>query len=185
MLNFPQGVDDEGSTKWRWRPPPRGVGTDAYTICDAWVSSGGTTCRYGVQCVEAHGQDELDEWRNRFEEKKARLSTASYTEGLLENWNSADVQSAIISEKLPAGVSSLTCEDLSNVVAASKHSKTNWTISAQSTGKTRLKVVALLQDSCRDHFRLAEIQVCLSSYVILAIIMGLHISFLECCSQIF
>jgi hypothetical protein len=159
-MDIPQGVDDEGSTKWRWRPPPRGVGTDAYTICDAWVSSGGTTCRYGVQCVEAHGQEELDEWRIRFEERKARLSTASYTETLLEKWSSADNQSSVISEKLPAGVSSLTCEDLSNVVAASKHSKTNWTISAQSTGKTRLKVVALLQDSCREHFRLAEIQVC-------------------------
>jgi len=94
------------------------------------------------------------------------MSTASYTETLLDKWNSADQQSLIISEKLPAGVTSLTCEDLSNVVAASKHSKTSWTISAQTTGKTRLKAVALLQDSCREHFRLSEIQVCLLCCVI-------------------
>ncbi|XP_059471957.1 probable helicase with zinc finger domain isoform X2 [Neocloeon triangulifer] len=151
-----RGAGDDES-KWRWRPPPRGVGADAYTLCDAWKNGG--TCRYGVQCVEAHGQDELDEWRCRFEERKARLATSTYTEGLLEKWNSSDEKSEVISEQLPAGVASLTCEDLANVVAANKHSKTQWTISAQSLGKTRLKVVALLQDNCREQFRLTEIQI--------------------------
>ncbi|XP_065342587.1 probable helicase with zinc finger domain isoform X3 [Cloeon dipterum] len=155
MSKKKESVDDED--KWRWRPPPRGLVADAYTLCETWKTEG--TCRYGVQCVEAHGEEELEEWRQRFEERKARLATATYIENLLDKWNTSDDKSSVIAEKIPAGVLSLTCEDLANVVAASKHSKTSWTISAQTTGKTRLRAVALLQDSCREHFRLAEVQI--------------------------
>jgi hypothetical protein len=57
-------------------------------------------CRYGAQCVEAHGEEELTEWRTRFEARKARSSTACYTEKLLERWGTASIPSSIISGKL-------------------------------------------------------------------------------------
>jgi hypothetical protein len=50
--------------------------------------------------VEAHGEEELAEWRKRFEERKARSSTASYTEMLLERWEAASIPSTVISGKL-------------------------------------------------------------------------------------
>lgn len=53
-----------------------------------------SSCHYGNQCVEAHGNDELNEWKERFEYRKMRLQRAcekelfgkSYTEQLLEKW---------------------------------------------------------------------------------------------------
>lgn len=49
-------------------------------------------CHYGHQCVEAHGNEELQEWKERFEYRKMRLQRAcekelygkSYTEQLLD-----------------------------------------------------------------------------------------------------
>lgn len=49
---------------WKWRAPPRGFTLDTYTLCDSWNSN--STCRYGAQCVEAHGAEELAEWKERF-----------------------------------------------------------------------------------------------------------------------
>lgn len=53
-----------------------------------------SVCHYGNQCVEAHGHEELEEWKERFEYRKMRLQRAcekelygkSYTEQLLEKW---------------------------------------------------------------------------------------------------
>jgi hypothetical protein len=83
-------MSDEGRD-WKWRPPPRGLTSDAYTLCESWEDGGGS-CRYGAQCVEAHGTEELSEWRERFEYRRMKLQRAcekelygkSYTEQLLE-----------------------------------------------------------------------------------------------------
>lgn len=53
------------------------------------------TCKYGAQCVEAHGVEELTEWKERFEYRRMKLQRASenklygksYTEQLLERYN--------------------------------------------------------------------------------------------------
>lgn len=83
-------MSDEGRD-WKWRPPPRGLTSDAYSLCESWADGGGS-CRYGAQCVEAHGTEELAEWRERFEYRRMKLQRAcekelygkSYTEQLLE-----------------------------------------------------------------------------------------------------
>lgn len=77
---------------WKWRPPPRGYTADSYTLCESYVDN--SVCHYGNQCVEAHGNEELHEWKERFEYRKMRLQRAcekelygkSYTEQLLEKW---------------------------------------------------------------------------------------------------
>lgn len=51
-------------------------------------------CKYGAQCVEAHGVEELTEWKERFEYRRMKLQRASenklygksYTEQLLERY---------------------------------------------------------------------------------------------------
>lgn len=56
------------------------------------------SCHYGNQCVEAHGNDELVEWQERFEYRKMRMQRAcekelfgkSFTEQLLEKWVNCD-----------------------------------------------------------------------------------------------
>lgn len=77
---------------WKCRAPPRGYTADTYTLCESYMDNG--TCHYGNQCVEAHGQDELLEWQERFEYRKMRMQRAcekelfgkSFTEQLLEKW---------------------------------------------------------------------------------------------------
>lgn len=64
-------MSDEGRD-WYWRPPPRGA--DVYTLCESWLETG--TCRFGMQCVEAHGAEELAEWKERFEYRLMKLKKA-------------------------------------------------------------------------------------------------------------
>lgn len=62
------------------------------SLCEAFMDGGENACRYGAQCVEAHGVEELAEWKHRFEYRRMRLERAaekelygkSYTEQLLE-----------------------------------------------------------------------------------------------------
>lgn len=66
-------------------------------MCETFSEGEGTenTCKYGAQCVEAHGVEELTEWKERFEYRRMKLQRASenklygksYTEQLLERYN--------------------------------------------------------------------------------------------------
>lgn len=107
-------MSDEGRD-WKWRPPPRGFSSECYTyenffeikslilliifnssLCEAFSEVEGTesSCKYGAQCVEAHGMEELTEWKERFEYRRMKLQRASenklygksYTEQLLERY---------------------------------------------------------------------------------------------------
>lgn len=68
----------------------RGLTADLYLLCESYQENG--TCRYGAQCVDAHGPEELAEWSERFEYRRMKLQRAfekqlygkSYTEQLLE-----------------------------------------------------------------------------------------------------
>lgn len=68
----------------------RGLTADAYLLCEIFQEKG--CCRYGAQCVDAHGPEELSEWSERFEYRRMKLQRASekqlygksYTEQLLE-----------------------------------------------------------------------------------------------------
>ncbi|KAJ8965499.1 hypothetical protein NQ314_004087 [Rhamnusium bicolor] len=66
-------MSDDGHD-WYWRPPPRGFKSDTYVLCENWRDSG--SCRYGVQCVQAHGEDELIEWKERFHYREMKLQRA-------------------------------------------------------------------------------------------------------------
>lgn len=70
-------MSDEGHD-WFWRAPPRGFKSDAYTVCENWRETG--TCRFGVQCVEAHGEAELLEWKERFQYREMKMMRAKEKE---------------------------------------------------------------------------------------------------------
>ena len=63
-------------------------------------------CRFGDQCTQAHSDEELEEWRKRFEYRRQRLVKAkdsemlqgsSFAEQLLERWMSAQNPELIVS----------------------------------------------------------------------------------------
>lgn len=66
-------MSDEGHD-WHWRAPPRGAKSDNYVLCESFRETG--NCRYGYQCVEAHGIDELEEWKQRFKYREMKLQRA-------------------------------------------------------------------------------------------------------------
>jgi hypothetical protein len=78
-----------------------------FSLCEAYSEGEGTenSCKYGAQCVEAHGLEELTEWKERFEYRRMKLQRASenklygksYTEQLLERY--------VIYKKIPFDIS--------------------------------------------------------------------------------
>ena len=69
--------DDEGDetslvnakdSKWKFRPPPRGVAKEALKLCQE-VGEGSTgVCEMQENCVQAHSLEELEEWGERWGE---------------------------------------------------------------------------------------------------------------------
>lgn len=118
-------------------------------------------CNYGGQCIEAHGVDEQNEWKQRFEYRRMRLERArenelygkSYTETLLEKWVNAAAPDHVMRESID-GVDD-SCQSSLSIVISSKESKENWQFTLQT--KKELKAVALVQDAYRSHFTIKEI----------------------------
>ena len=74
----------EEPVKWKFRPPPRGVPKENLKLCE--THENGSTCRMAEHCVEAHGNEELEEWRERWEERLKSEDGAdqSYSEKILD-----------------------------------------------------------------------------------------------------
>ncbi|XP_077861531.1 uncharacterized protein LOC102808405, partial [Saccoglossus kowalevskii] len=81
-------MSDDGRD-WKHRPPPRGVTSEEYSLCDRFPK-----CRFGEQCTSAHSEDELSEWIERYKYRKMKMQRAkdrqlhgnSYAEQILEKW---------------------------------------------------------------------------------------------------
>ena len=72
---MPEDEADETVTvtmdsKWKFRPPPRGVARDALKLCQEGVNQ----CKMQENCVEAHTLDELEEWVERWGEGHSSTS---------------------------------------------------------------------------------------------------------------
>lgn len=151
-------MSDEGRD-WKWRPPPRGHTVENYTLCENWIELG--ACRYGAQCVEAHGAEELVEWRERFEYRRMKLQRAcekelygkSYTELLLDRWSQTPEPSEVMREKID-GIDD-TCNSSLTTTMSSKESRNSWTFTF--TCQQPLRAIALLQDTYRNHFFLTKL----------------------------
>ncbi|XP_049819746.1 probable helicase with zinc finger domain isoform X3 [Aethina tumida] len=151
-------MSDEGHD-WHWRAPPRGAKSDNYVLCESFRETG--NCRYGYQCVEAHGIDELEEWKQRFKYREMKLQRAkdkelfgkSYTEEFLEKLIKTANPSRLMRETLEEVEFSSTMPLTSTV--SSKNSQHEWTLFIHT--KRPLRAVALLQDTHRNHYYISNI----------------------------
>jgi len=64
----------------------------------------GVSCPYGERCTQAHSAEELEEWKEYFEQWKARLQSEAdkqddcqAAEQLMEKWMSAEHPEAVVS----------------------------------------------------------------------------------------
>ncbi|CRL07522.1 CLUMA_CG020487, isoform A [Clunio marinus] len=143
---------------WKFRPPPRGFTSESYVLCESFLESG--ICNFGTNCVEAHHEDELKEWKEKFEIRKNKLESSSklqygksYTEDLLERLHQSTNPEKIMKEKLD-GVE-VTCSNELNLTVSSKTCKREWIFVLKTTKV--LKAVALLQDEHRTHFSIKHV----------------------------
>lgn len=143
---------------WKFRPPPRGFTSESYVVCQNFVEN--SICNFGSNCVEAHGEDELQEWQERFEIRKNKLEKSlktqygkSYTEDLLERLHQSTNPEKIMRERLE-GVE-VTCSNELNLTVSSKTCKREWIFVLKTTKV--LKAVALLQDEHRTHFSIKHV----------------------------
>lgn len=127
-------------------------------MCQNFVEN--SICNFGSNCVEAHGEDELQEWQERFEIRKNKLEKSlktqygkSYTEDLLERLHQSTNPEKIMRERLE-GVE-VTCSNELNLTVSSKTCKREWIFVLKTTKV--LKAVALLQDEHRTHFSIKHV----------------------------
>ncbi|KFM82919.1 putative helicase with zinc finger, partial [Stegodyphus mimosarum] len=152
-------MSDEGR-EWKFRAPPRGVGADQYALCVSYSATG--KCRFGQQCCDAHGEEELTEWRERFDyrqmklqrAKECRLQGRNYTEQLLEKWLTSSNPNMIMTESLDTV--DIRVEPEVSLTLTEKNICREWTfhISAKAT----LQHIALLYETHRNHFRISELR---------------------------
>ena len=143
---------------WKFRPPPRGFTSESYVLCQNFLET--KICNFGSNCVEAHGAEELKEWKERFEIRKNKLEKSlktqygkSYTEELLERLHQSTNPEKIMKERLE-GVD-VTCSNELNLTVSSKTCKRDWIFVLKTT--KALKAVALLQDEHRTHFAIKHV----------------------------
>eukprot|EP00095_Tigriopus_kingsejongensis_P007852 maker-scaffold62_size438377-snap-gene-2.15 protein:Tk07852 transcript:maker-scaffold62_size438377-snap-gene-2.15-mRNA-1 annotation:"helicase with zinc finger protein domain" len=152
-------MSDEGRT-WKFRPPPRGMGAESYTLCSQFGLEG--ACRFGIQCVAGHSKEELREWKERFEyrQKKALKATKmygkSFVETVIEKWSSAKNPSMILANKLDG--LECSCDRNLNQTVESKPSKVTWTFQLSSSSQKSLRNFGFLIDVTRGQFSLKSIK---------------------------
>ncbi|CAL1275056.1 unnamed protein product [Larinioides sclopetarius] len=152
-------MSDEGR-EWKFRAPPRGVGSDQYGLCNSFSKTG--KCRFAALCCDAHGEEELEEWKERFDYRQMKLQRAKecqlqgrqYTELLLEKWLTAPNPNVIMTDHLDSV--GLSVEPETNLTIPEKNCCREWTF--QLSAKASLRHVALLYETHRNHFRISYLK---------------------------
>lgn len=164
-------VSDGGRT-WKHRPPPRSVPRDELCVCQGHRAYG--QCRLGDQCCEAHGEDELEEWKERLDYRHDRVTRAQekhlegyqeYASQLLRRYSEARDPAAmqrIMTESLPG--LRLTCQQQLKCTVSSKDTQLLWDFELHTI--TPLQRLVLLRDTFRSHFQLRRVRVSVFNYVL-------------------
>lgn len=90
-------------------------------------------CRLGQQCCDAHGEEELHEWKERFDYRQTKLQRAkecslqgrNYTEQLLEKWHTSSNPNLIMTENIDTV--DITVEPEVNLMVSEKNCCREWT----------------------------------------------------------
>ncbi|XP_061076582.1 helicase with zinc finger domain 2 [Conger conger] len=152
-LDHERMIFEDVITEWKYRPPPVNVNL-VFQLCQR-----PSTCVYGHNCIHAHSEEELHEWRMR-DRTARRKAKAAGEEGLLsyqeclmrEYWNSLN-EVLIMSEKIP-GVT-VSCDKDLTVLGQRELLPLKWTFKIQS--EMPLVEVALLKQDPGATFTLGEI----------------------------
>ncbi|GFN78225.1 helicase with Zinc finger domain 2-like isoform x3, partial [Plakobranchus ocellatus] len=152
-------VNSDKEHQWNFRQPPWGQGRNL-DLCAKHLHN--KSCQYSYlpemynMCSYAHSQEELDEWRERYEWRQMKRTVArdrnmfSYTESLLEEYHSQGDSINVISESV-ADVH-IKCNEDPVLYRIDKNDIFTWTYEIYS--KRTLEKVALLHNKDRLHFKL-------------------------------
>ncbi|XP_013382941.1 probable helicase with zinc finger domain [Lingula anatina] len=156
-----QSVSLEEDKNWKFRPPPRGLTSEEYTICPRQQTSG--TCKYGTRCTHAHSDAELVEWKQRFDYRRHNSTSSgdqvavkrSYAELLMEKWIRAENKDAVMKEAIE-NVKVHVNSDLT-VTMSTKRCTNAWTFTL--TSRDCLHRIILLDDASRAHYSIGSVTV--------------------------
>ncbi|RUS75490.1 hypothetical protein EGW08_016758 [Elysia chlorotica] len=152
-------VNSDREHQWNFRQPPWGDGNNL-DLCAKHLHN--KSCQYSYvpdmynMCSHAHSQEELDEWRERFEWRQMKRTVArdrnmsSYTEALLEEYHSQGDSVNVISDSIPDV--HITCNEPEVLYRIEKNDIFTWTYEIRS--QKSLEKVALLHNKDRLHFKL-------------------------------
>ncbi|XP_055954783.1 probable helicase with zinc finger domain [Patella vulgata] len=153
-------TSDEGQD-WQFRPPPRGLSSEEYCLCQRFSENG--RCTFGEKCTEAHSEEELNEWKERFKYRREQLQKArekllhgnSYTEKLMERLMLSENPSAILVQSMDFVKLHINSDLKVNMV--NKRCTNAWTFTV--TSKMCLHNVCLLDDVNKSYFCISSISV--------------------------
>ncbi|XP_022318175.2 3'-5' exoribonuclease HELZ2-like isoform X3 [Crassostrea virginica] len=155
-------VNSDKEHQWNYRQPPWGLPGTNYELCYKHME--GRKCPYSNvpdmynMCQYAHSEEELDEWRERYEWRQMKRDMArqervfSFMDELLEQYQAEEQSIKVISEDVPDVV--VTCDQELTIYEEEKNAVFAWIFEVQS--KKTLEKVALLYNKDRLHFSLKE-----------------------------
>ncbi len=153
-----QAIFSDHGREWKHRPPPRGIGSESYSLCGQFARE--SRCRFEGQCVEAHSEDELKEWRERFEYRKSKAQEASrlcgrtFVEIVLDKLAAVEYRHDRIFQQNIVGIA-CSNSGLLDLQASKKGASSglSWVFEVRA-GSHLLQDVGLMNDSNRRHFSL-------------------------------
>ncbi|KAK3594867.1 hypothetical protein CHS0354_005940 [Potamilus streckersoni] len=153
-------VNSDKEHQWNYRQPPWGIPLRSYELCSKHED--GFKCQYSHVpemynlCRYAHSQEELDEWRERYEWRQMKREMArqekvfSYMDQLLEKYENSESSIKVISESLD-GVEIISPKEL-NIYKEEKNATYIWVFILRS--QLPMLRAALLYNRDRLHFSL-------------------------------
>ncbi|KAK3583585.1 hypothetical protein CHS0354_039403 [Potamilus streckersoni] len=151
---------DEGKS-WQHRPPPRGLVCEEYSLCQGFVETG--RCPFGEKCTQAHSQEELEEWRERFQYRRQQLQKArekhltgsTFIEQLLEKLMTTENVNNVVATNVDYA-KVIVNSDL-KVNSTTKKCTNAWTFTV--TSKICIHDVVLLDESSSSYFHISSISI--------------------------
>ncbi|XP_046550029.1 LOW QUALITY PROTEIN: helicase with zinc finger domain 2-like [Haliotis rubra] len=156
-------VNSDKDHQWNHRQPPWGIPSSSYDLCAKHMID--ERCQYSHVpemynlCNYAHSEEELDEWKERYEWRQLKRDMAkkqkvfSYMDQLLEKYETSDSGIAVMSEEVEGVTVTPPMESL-NVYREDKKASLVWTYIIRSINP--LQKVALLYNRDRLHFTICS-----------------------------
>ncbi|XP_041364208.1 uncharacterized protein LOC121379626 [Gigantopelta aegis] len=151
-------VNSDKDHQWNFRQPLWIMRVSSYKLCERHMTS--QSCQYSNVpemynfCMYAHSQEELDEWKERYECRQMKRDMAkqqkvfSYMDKLLDKYESTDSGFSVISEEV--NDVDIQCSDELHVYKEEKNAVVTWSFIIRP--QSPLVKTALLLDKDRLHF---------------------------------